>query len=89
MTGDCVTNDIGHLANVGAMTADVAGMITTAVHGAVSARNALAVAAALNCVDPDDLATFFHASLAVEVTPHPRSARGSRHRPGPPAVGSC
>ena len=53
------------------MTADVAGMITTAVQGAVSARNALAVAAALNCVEPDALAGFFHASLAADVDIEP------------------
>ena len=45
------------------MTADVARTITTAVQGAAEAKNALAVAAALNCVAPESLAGFFHASL--------------------------
>jgi phosphoenolpyruvate-protein kinase (PTS system EI component) len=45
------------------MTADTAHTISTAVHGATQAQNALAVAAALNCVEPESLAGFFHASL--------------------------
>jgi phosphoenolpyruvate-protein kinase (PTS system EI component) len=53
------------------MTADVAGTITTAVHGAASAKNALAVAAALNCIEPEALAAFFHASLATDVEAEP------------------
>ncbi len=59
------------MANVGEMTGDVARTITTAVHGAAAAGNALAVAAALNCVEPDALAGFFHASLADDVDAAP------------------
>ena len=53
------------------MTADVARTIETAVRGASDARNPLAVAAALNCIEPEALANFFHASLATEVDVEP------------------
>ena len=53
------------------MTGDVARTIAAAVHDAARAKNAHAVAAALNCVQPEALATFFHDSLSgdVGVTP--------------------
>ena len=53
------------------MTADVAGVIIAAVHGATQAKNALAVAAALNCVEPEALAGFFHASLSADIDAKP------------------
>jgi len=53
------------------MTSGPATTIVMAVHDAIAAGDRLAVAAALHCVDPDDLATFFHTSLAVEVTAPP------------------
>ncbi len=53
------------------MTSDLASTIATAVHDALGAGDRLAVAAALHCVDPDDLATFFHTSLAVEAEEPP------------------
>jgi len=53
------------------MTGELALTIATAVHEAQAARNGLAVAAALNCVEPSELAAFFHTSLLVgdEVDP--------------------
>jgi phosphoenolpyruvate-protein kinase (PTS system EI component) len=53
------------------MTGDVARTIATAVHDAAAAKNGLAVAAALNCVQPEALAGFFHASLADDVDAEP------------------
>ncbi|MEO6570079.1 MAG: putative PEP-binding protein [Ilumatobacteraceae bacterium] len=49
------------------MPGDLARTITTAVHEAAAAGNGLAVAAALNCVEPGELAEFFHISLAGDV----------------------
>ena len=46
------------------MPGDLAHTISTAVHEAAEARNGLAVAAALNCIQPAELAEFFHVSLA-------------------------
>ena len=46
------------------MTTDVTTTIVAAVRAAGAARNGLAVAAALNCVEPGALAEFFHVSLA-------------------------
>ncbi len=53
------------------MTGDLARTITIAVQEAAAARNGLAVAAALNCIEPGELAEFFHTSLAghVDVAP--------------------
>ena len=59
------------MTNVAAMTGDVARTIATAVHDATAAKNGLAVAAALNCVEPEALAGFFHASLAADVDAQP------------------
>ena len=55
------------MTNVGPMTGDVARTITTAVRDAASARTGLAVAAALNRVEPEALAAFFHDSIAGDV----------------------
>ena len=46
------------------MSGDLATTIATAVREATQARNGLAVAAALNCIEPSELAAFFHVSLA-------------------------
>src|SRR5262245_48591789 len=46
------------------MTKQLAARIADAVREAASAANGLAVAAALNCIEPDELADFFHAKLA-------------------------
>ena len=46
---------------------NLAHTITRAVREAAAARNGLAVAAALNCVEPGDLAEFFHQSLPADV----------------------
>ncbi len=53
------------------MTGELARTITTAVHEAAAARNGLAIAAALNCIEPGELAEFFHASLAADVDARP------------------
>ncbi|HEY5662905.1 MAG TPA: putative PEP-binding protein [Ilumatobacter sp.] len=53
------------------MTADVARIITAAVHEAIAARNGLAVVAALNCVEPGALSGFFHHSLAADADAEP------------------
>jgi phosphoenolpyruvate-protein kinase (PTS system EI component) len=57
--------------SVANMPGDLANTIRTAVREAQSARNGLAVAAALNCIEPAELAEFFHVSLAagVDATP--------------------
>jgi phosphoenolpyruvate-protein kinase (PTS system EI component) len=47
-----------------AATSDVAGAIASAVRAASAARDGLAVAAALNVVEPGALAEFFHVTLA-------------------------
>ena len=59
------------MANVAHMTADVARTIAAAVHDAAQAKNGLAVAAAINCVEPEALAGFFHASLAADIDATP------------------
>jgi phosphoenolpyruvate-protein kinase (PTS system EI component) len=46
------------------MTGELARTISTAVHEAATAGNGLAIAAALNCIEPAELAEFFHVSLA-------------------------
>jgi phosphoenolpyruvate-protein kinase (PTS system EI component) len=53
------------------MQGDVGRTITTAVREAAAARNGLAVAAALNSIEPGELAEFFHASLAAGVDAEP------------------
>jgi phosphoenolpyruvate-protein kinase (PTS system EI component) len=53
------------------MQGDVGHTIATAVREAAAARNGLAVAAALNCIEPGELAEFFHASLAAGVDAEP------------------
>ena len=53
------------------MTGDLAGTIATAVREAHEARNGLAVAGALNCIEPSELAPFFHVSLAGDVDADP------------------
>jgi phosphoenolpyruvate-protein kinase (PTS system EI component) len=53
------------------MTADVATTIADAVSAAASARNGLAVAAALNCIEPGALGEFFHVRLAAGVDHEP------------------
>ena len=50
------------------MQGDLAQRITRAVREAAAARNGLAIAAALNCVEPGDLAEFFHQSLPADLT---------------------
>jgi phosphoenolpyruvate-protein kinase (PTS system EI component) len=45
------------------MKGELATRIAVAVREAAAAGNGLAVAAALNCVEPDELAEFFHVSL--------------------------
>jgi len=45
------------------MARGVGATIATAVREANEARNGLAVAAALNCIEPEDLADFFHVRL--------------------------
>ena len=46
---------------------NLAHTITRAVRDASTARNGMAVAAALNCVEPADLAEFFHESLPPDL----------------------
>jgi phosphoenolpyruvate-protein kinase (PTS system EI component) len=53
------------------MTGDVAHTITTAVREAAAAANGLAVAAALNSIEPEALDVFFHTSLAAGVDADP------------------
>ena len=53
------------------MTVDVATTITEAVRSAGAARDALAVAAALNCIEPGALAEFFHVRLSGDVDVEP------------------
>ncbi len=48
------------------ITGDPARTIATAVREATAARNGLAVAAALNCIEPGELADFFHVRLASD-----------------------
>ncbi|MEZ5375095.1 MAG: putative PEP-binding protein [Acidimicrobiales bacterium] len=45
------------------MTGEIGKTIATAVHEATAAKNGLAVAAALNCIEPAALAEFFHVRL--------------------------
>jgi phosphoenolpyruvate-protein kinase (PTS system EI component) len=47
------------------MAENISSTIATAVREAEAARNGLAVAGALNCIAPADLAEFFHHSLAA------------------------
>ena len=47
---------------------DLAHTIRRAVREASAARNGLAVAAALNCIEPSDLAAFFHHSLPADLS---------------------
>ena len=49
------------------MEGDLAHTIRNAVREASTARNGLAVAAALNCIQPADLAGFFHESLPADL----------------------
>ena len=53
------------------MQGDLAHTIRRAVHEASNARNGLAVAAALNCIEPADLGAFFHQSLPDDVDAYP------------------
>jgi phosphoenolpyruvate-protein kinase (PTS system EI component) len=53
------------------MTGDLASTIASAVREAAAARNGLAAAAALNCIEPAELAAFFHVSLADDVDADP------------------
>ncbi len=53
------------------MSGDLATRITTAVREACRAGNGLAVAAALNSIDPGELAEFFHVRLADDVEAEP------------------
>ncbi|HSJ90554.1 MAG TPA: putative PEP-binding protein [Ilumatobacter sp.] len=53
------------------MTIDVATTIANAVRAASAARDGLAVAAALNCIEPGELAEFFHVSLAGDADTDP------------------
>jgi phosphoenolpyruvate-protein kinase (PTS system EI component) len=53
------------------MPGDLASTIATAVREASAARNGLAVAAALNCIEPAELAEFFHVSLSDDVDAAP------------------
>lgn len=53
------------------MSGDLASTIADAVREAAAARNGLAVAAALNCIEPGELAEFFHVSLAAGVSASP------------------
>ncbi len=46
---------------------NLAHTITRAVRDASTARNGMAVAAALNCIEPADLAEFFHESLPPDL----------------------
>jgi phosphoenolpyruvate-protein kinase (PTS system EI component) len=56
------------------MTGELAITIATAVREATAARNGLAVAAALNCIEPAELAEFFHVSLADDIDAEPLGA---------------
>ncbi len=58
-------DDWREVTNVGGMTGDPARTIATAVREATAAGNGLAIAAALNCIAPGDLADFFHVRLAA------------------------
>jgi phosphoenolpyruvate-protein kinase (PTS system EI component) len=53
------------------MPGELASTIANAVREAAAAKNGLAVAAALNCVEPAELAEFFHVSLAANVDASP------------------
>ncbi len=53
------------------MSGELARTIASAVHEAAEAGNGLAVAAALNCIEPAELAEFFHVSLAGDVDVEP------------------
>ncbi len=70
------------------MTSELATTIATAVHDAIGAGDRLAVAAALHCVDPDDLQAFFHTSLATEGGAPP-IGQGLPASPARRAVESC
>ncbi len=50
---------------------DLAHTIAAAVREAAAAGNGLAVAAALNCIEPAELAEFFHVSLSGDVDAEP------------------
>jgi phosphoenolpyruvate-protein kinase (PTS system EI component) len=53
------------------MSGDLAQRITTAVREAAQVGTGAAIATAIHCVRPDDLAEFFHASLAAEIDADP------------------
>jgi phosphoenolpyruvate-protein kinase (PTS system EI component) len=53
------------------MSGELAATIAVAVREAAAARNGLAVAAALNCIEPAELAEFFHVSLGADVDATP------------------
>ena len=55
------------------MKGELGARIATAVREAAAARNGLAVAAALNAIEPDELAEFFHESLATDAEVEPLS----------------
>ena len=59
------------LTSVRTMRGELASTIAGAVREAAAARNGLAVAAALNCVEPGELAEFFHVRLAADVDATP------------------
>jgi phosphoenolpyruvate-protein kinase (PTS system EI component) len=63
------------------MTGDLAHTIATAVQEAQAAHNGLAIAGALNCIRPEELAAFFHVSLARDVDADP-IAQGLPASPG-------
>jgi phosphoenolpyruvate-protein kinase (PTS system EI component) len=53
------------------MTVELSQRIASAVREAAAAGNGLAVAAALNCIEPDELAEFFHISLVAGAEAEP------------------
>ena len=56
------------------MKGELGARIAVAVREAAAAGNGLAVAAALNCIEPDELAEFFHVSLETAADVEPLSA---------------
>ena len=53
------------------MKGELGARIAVAVREAAAAGNGLAVAAALNCIEPDELAEFFHVSLEIAADVEP------------------
>src|SRR6185369_5647289 len=53
------------------MSGDLARLITTAVREAAQSGTGAAIATAIHSVRPDDLAEFFHASLAEDIDADP------------------